>query len=74
MSQVINNDNQSQGKLLLSVSCFILQSYLYSSSQSNGCISSTNYRWPVFAGPVKDTMSVELAEQQILVLPHSPDK
>jgi hypothetical protein len=36
--------------------------------------STNNYHCPVFAGPVKDSMSVELAEQQILVLTHSPEK
>jgi len=35
--------------------------------------STNNYHCPVFAGPVKDS-SVELAEQQILVLTHSPEK
>jgi hypothetical protein len=37
-------------------------------------VFSTNYHCPVFAGPVKETMSVELAEQQILVLTRSPEK
>jgi hypothetical protein len=60
MSQVINNDYQSQGNRL----CQYDISFPYLS-----CVLPLSYHCLVSAGSVKtDTMSVELAEQQILVI------